>query len=80
MTKRFGDVTAVDDVDLEVGAGEFFSLLGPSGCGKTTTVRLMLGLYAPQKGAMRVLGRLGGNTLRALNWTSVGALFWNVGL
>ena len=37
VTKRFGDVLAVDDISLEIAQGEFFSLLGPSGCGKTTT-------------------------------------------
>ena len=40
VTKRFGDVVAVDDIDLTVADGEFFSLLGPSGCGKTTTLRI----------------------------------------
>jgi spermidine/putrescine transport system ATP-binding protein len=43
VTKRFGDVVAVDDLSLEVGRGEFFSLLGPSGCGKTTTLRMIGG-------------------------------------
>lgn len=54
VTKQFGDVTAVDDVDLEVGAGEFFSLLGPSGCGKTTTLRLVAGFEHPSKGRILV--------------------------
>jgi spermidine/putrescine transport system ATP-binding protein len=43
VTKRFGDVTAVDDLSLEIMQGEFFSLLGPSGCGKTTTLRMIGG-------------------------------------
>jgi spermidine/putrescine transport system ATP-binding protein len=43
VTKRFGDVTAVDDLSLEIKQGEFFSLLGPSGCGKTTTLRMIGG-------------------------------------
>ena len=43
VTKRFGDVVAVDDLTLDVGRGEFFSLLGPSGCGKTTTLRMIAG-------------------------------------
>ena len=43
VTKRFGDVVAVDDLSLEILHGEFFSLLGPSGCGKTTTLRLVAG-------------------------------------
>lgn len=54
VTKRFGDVTAVDDVDLEIGAGEFFSLLGPSGCGKTTTLRLVAGFEQPTQGRILV--------------------------
>src|SRR5262249_9006333 len=54
VTKRFGDVAAVDDVDLEIGAGEFFSLLGPSGCGKTTTLRLIAGFEIPSIGRIRV--------------------------
>jgi ABC-type Fe3+/spermidine/putrescine transport system ATPase subunit len=43
VTKRFGDVTAVDDMDLRIARGEFYSLLGPSGCGKTTTLRMIAG-------------------------------------
>jgi len=46
VLKRFGDVTAVDRVSLEIGDGELFTLLGPSGCGKTTLLRLIAGFYA----------------------------------
>jgi spermidine/putrescine transport system ATP-binding protein len=56
VTKRFGAVTAVDDVDLTIGAGEFFSLLGPSGCGKTTTLRLVAGFEQPSAGRILVGG------------------------
>src|SRR3954452_24875402 len=56
VTKRFGDVTAVDGVSLEIRRGEFFALLGPSGCGKTTLLRLMSGLEAPDAGAIRIDG------------------------
>ena len=49
LTKRFAEV-AVDDVDLQVASGEFFSLLGPSGCGKTTTLRLIAGFEQPTAG------------------------------
>ena len=43
VTKRFGNVTAVDNLNLEIGKGECFSMLGPSGCGKTTTLRMVAG-------------------------------------
>ena len=56
VTKRFGDVVAVDDLDLKVSAGEFFSLLGPSGCGKTTTLRMVAGLEFPTEGSLRIHG------------------------
>ena len=51
LTKRFGDALAVDGIDLEIPAGEFFSLLGPSGCGKTTTLRMIAGFEQPDPGA-----------------------------
>jgi ABC-type Fe3+/spermidine/putrescine transport system ATPase subunit len=57
VTKRFGDVAAVDAVDLEVRPGEFLSLLGPSGCGKTTTLRLIAGFERPDEGEVRIGGR-----------------------
>ena len=47
VTKRFGAVTAVDDLDLEIRDGEFFSMLGPSGSGKTTVLRMIAGFEAP---------------------------------
>ena len=50
VSKTFDDVAAVDDVSLEVGSGEFFSLLGPSGCGKTTTLRMIAGFERPDAG------------------------------
>ena len=52
LVKRFGDVTAVDGIDLLVAGGEFFSLLGPSGCGKTTTLRLIAGFERPTSGSI----------------------------
>jgi spermidine/putrescine transport system ATP-binding protein len=59
VTKRFGDVMAVEDVSLEVDKGEFFSLLGPSGCGKTTTLRLLAGFESPDNdgGEVRLFGQ-----------------------
>jgi spermidine/putrescine transport system ATP-binding protein len=52
VTKRFGDVTAVDDLSLAVERGEFFALLGPSGCGKTTTLRMIGGFEATTAGSI----------------------------
>jgi spermidine/putrescine transport system ATP-binding protein len=56
VSKRFGGFTAVDDLTLRIGRGEFFSLLGPSGCGKTTTLRLIAGFEQPTAGAVRLDG------------------------
>jgi len=57
VTKRFGDVTAVDSVDLDVPRGEFLALLGPSGCGKTTTLRMVAGFEEPTAGEVLIGGR-----------------------
>jgi spermidine/putrescine transport system ATP-binding protein len=56
LTKRFADIVAVDDLSLEIRAGEFFSLLGPSGCGKTTTLRLVAGFEEPTSGHIMLDG------------------------
>jgi spermidine/putrescine transport system ATP-binding protein len=52
VTKRFGAATAVQELTLTVGQGEFFSLLGPSGCGKTTTLRMVAGFEQPTEGSI----------------------------
>src|SRR3979490_258438 len=58
VTKTFdGRVVAVDDVTLDIAAGEFFSLLGPSGCGKTTSLRMIAGFELPDSGRVHVAGR-----------------------
>ncbi len=54
ITKKFGELTAVNDVSLEVSDGEFVALLGPSGCGKTTTLRLIAGLEVPNEGRILI--------------------------
>jgi spermidine/putrescine transport system ATP-binding protein len=56
VSRRFGSLLAVDDVSLEIGAGEFFSLLGPSGCGKTTTLRVIAGFEEPDAGRVMLAG------------------------
>src|ERR1700748_822891 len=56
VTKRFDDFTAVDDLSLELGQGEFFTLLGPSGCGKTTTLRMIAGFERPTSGEIAIEG------------------------
>ncbi len=57
VTKRFGDVAAVDDLSLDIEEGEFFSMLGPSGCGKTTTLRMIGGFEDPTYGTVFLGGR-----------------------
>ncbi len=56
ITKRFGDFTAVDSIDLDIHEGEFFTLLGPSGCGKTTTLRMLAGFEEPDAGEILLDG------------------------
>jgi len=57
LTKRFGAVTAVDEVDLEIGRGELFALLGGSGCGKTTLLRVLAGFETPDAGRVIIDGQ-----------------------
>ena len=54
LTKKFATLPAVDNLHLEIGDGEFVSLLGPSGCGKTTTLRLIAGFLEPDGGEIKV--------------------------
>jgi ABC-2 type transport system ATP-binding protein len=56
LTRRFGDFTAVDGIDLTVTPGQFFGFLGPNGAGKSTTIKMLTGLLAPTSGSIHILG------------------------
>src|ERR1043165_3319600 len=56
LTRRFGDLTAVDRLNLSIQPGEIFGLVGPDGAGKTTTLRMLCGLLNPTGGSARVAG------------------------
>jgi ABC-2 type transport system ATP-binding protein len=56
LTRRFGDLLAVQDVNLRVAPGQFFGFLGPNGAGKSTTIKMLTGLLAPSSGRMQILG------------------------
>jgi len=56
LTKRYGDLVAVDAIDLEIAEGEFFTMLGPSGSGKTTTLRMIAGFEIPDEGTIELAG------------------------
>src|SRR6056297_4020585 len=57
VTKRYADVTAVNDMNLEIEDGEFVTLVGPSGCGKSTTLETIAGLTLPTSGTISIAGR-----------------------
>ena len=56
LTRCFGDLVAVDQLDLRVDAGKFYGFLGPNGAGKSTTIKMLTGLLGPTRGTMRILG------------------------
>ena len=58
LTKRFGPVTAVNDLSLQIEPGEIVAFLGPNGAGKTTTIDMILGLSRPDAGSVRVYGQM----------------------
>jgi ABC-2 type transport system ATP-binding protein len=57
LTRRFGEVCAVDGLDLRVERGKFYGFLGPNGAGKSTTIKMLTGLLAPTSGSMRILSQ-----------------------
>jgi ABC-2 type transport system ATP-binding protein len=57
VTKRFGDYTAVDEMNLSVQRGELIGFLGPNGAGKTTTIRMIMNILEPDSGSIRILGK-----------------------
>src|SRR5690606_41881062 len=81
LTKRFGDVVAVNNVSFEIMENEFFSLLGPSGCGKTTTLRCVAGLESADEGRIEIGGRLVYASAQGINvpanHRSIGMVFQN---
>ena len=79
LTRRFGDLTAVDGLDLHVDRGEVFGFLGPNGAGKTTTVRMLSALIAPTTGSATIAGKTLGQANRAIR-QSVGVLTETPGL
>src|ERR1700678_3645801 len=56
LTRRFGQLLAVDNIDLRVAPGQFFGFLGPNGSGKSTTIKMLTGLLAPSSGRIEILG------------------------
>lgn len=84
LTKRFGDVTAVDRLDLAIHAGEFVTLLGPSGCGKTTTLRCLAGLEESNEGEIRFDDRVVFSAAEGINISpgkrGLGLVFQNYAL
>jgi len=56
LTRRFGDLIAVEDVNLHVAPGQFYGFLGPNGAGKSTTIKMLTGLLAPTSGRIQILG------------------------
>jgi ABC-2 type transport system ATP-binding protein len=67
LVKRYGELTAVDNVDLTVNSGDVYGYLGPNGAGKTTSLRMMLGLIRPSAGSVRLFGRDPAESVQALD-------------
>jgi ABC-2 type transport system ATP-binding protein len=67
LTRRFGSIVAVEDLDLTVEEGEIYGFLGPNGAGKTTTINMLLGLVYPSSGSVEVFGRDATSEIRAIH-------------
>ncbi|MEJ5083222.1 ABC transporter ATP-binding protein [Ochrobactrum sp. MYb379] len=78
LVKRFGDVTAVHEISLEIDEGSFVTLLGPSGCGKTTTLRMIAGLLSPSSGLIKIKGK--DVTSTPIHRRNLGIVFQNYAL
>lgn len=78
LVKRFGDVTAVHEISLEIDEGSFVTLLGPSGCGKTTTLRMIAGLLSPSSGLIKIKGK--DVTTTPIHRRNLGVVFQNYAL
>jgi ABC-type Fe3+/spermidine/putrescine transport system ATPase subunit len=78
LTMRFGNITAVDNIDLNVKSGEYVAILGPSGCGKTTIVRMIAGILEPTSGDVYIDGKLMNNV--PMHERNMGYVFQNIAL
>jgi ABC-2 type transport system ATP-binding protein len=76
LTKKFGDLTAVKDLNLKVREGEIFGFLGPNGAGKTTSIRMMVGLLAPTDGRVKIGGKYGVETDRTVGVCPQEIVLW----
>ena len=74
LSKHYGELKAVDGVELTVNVGDVYGYLGPNGAGKTTSLRMMLGLIRPTAGSVRVFGRDPMHGVRALERVAGGPL------